>query len=88
MTDPHRSPGDSEAPPALGDDLKGVWSHFRAGNVVSCPMDHAPLALAVDASAGMYRFVCTQCGAASVWFESGPTGIRIRGASGHPSSDG
>jgi hypothetical protein len=37
------------------------------------------MALAVDASAVAYRFVCTQCGAASAWFESNANGIRVMG---------
>jgi hypothetical protein len=63
------------------DELRTAWDRFRAGDVVPCPLDGAHLALSVDASAGIYRFVCTQCGAASPWFESGATGIRLRDSS-------
>ncbi|HZU81534.1 MAG TPA: hypothetical protein VE987_01400 [Polyangiaceae bacterium] len=76
-----RRPPPAPAAPLGSDQLRTVWNGFRSGDVVPCPLDRAPLALTVDASAGMYRFVCTQCGAASVWFESGPGGIRVRG---HP----
>jgi hypothetical protein len=71
-----------ESPEALSslDELRDVWNRFRAGDCVPCPRDTAPLALAVDASAGLYRFVCTHCITASPWFESDPLGvIRIRG---------
>ncbi len=66
------------APFGTVEDLKEAWDRFRAGNVVYCPADQAPLALAVDGSAGAYRFVCTRCGLASPWFESGANGIRVR----------
>jgi hypothetical protein len=77
MTDGENAPG---APRALSsaDEVRSAWDVFRAGGVVDCPSDGAPLALAVDASAGAYRFVCTRCGTASCWFESGPQGVRLR----------
>jgi len=59
--------------------LVEAWAAFRAGNPVPCPGDGAPLALAVDGAAGVYRFVCVRCGAASQWFDSGANGLRIRG---------
>jgi hypothetical protein len=62
------------------EELGSVWDGFRSGSVVHCGKDDAPLALAVDAAAGAYRFVCTQCGNASPWFESSPNGIRVRNA--------
>jgi hypothetical protein len=67
-------------PSEPGEGLRACWARFRAGEPVPCPIDRAPLALTVDASAGTYRFVCTQCGVSSPWFESGPGGIRVRGA--------
>jgi hypothetical protein len=79
MADVQKSPDGSPTPLGSVDELRTAWTHFRSGNIVLCPIDQAPVALAVDASSGMYRFVCTQCGAASTWFESGPTGIRIPG---------
>jgi hypothetical protein len=80
MPDAERPPGGSHAP--LSDDqLRSAWDEFRAGAVVDCPNDGAPLALAVDASAGAYRFVCTRCGTSTAWFESTPQGLRLRGNS-------
>jgi hypothetical protein len=81
MADGQQSPDGPQAPRVSTDELRTVWDHFRSGDMVPCPLDRAPLALAVDASAGIYRFVCTQCGAASAWFESGLTGVLVRGPS-------
>ena len=81
MADAQKSPDGQPAPRVSTDELRTVWDHFRSGSMVLCPLDRAPLALAVDASAGIYRFVCTECGAASAWFESGPAGVQVRG---HP----
>ena len=66
------------APPAATDELVAAWDGFRRGDVVHCPRDRSHLALAVDASGGVYRFVCTRCGAVSPWFESGPAGLHLR----------
>lgn len=74
-------PYDGGAP---SEELRACWSRFRSGDPVPCPSDRAPLALAVDASAGTYRFVCTDCGAASPWFESGPAGMLLRA---HPDDE-
>lgn len=79
MADVQDSPDGSPAPLGSTDELSAAWTHFRSGNAVVCPIDRAPIALAVDASVGTYRFVCTKCGATSAWFESEPTGVRIRG---------
>ena len=57
--------------------VHGIWSHFRAGGSVPCPADGASMALAVDAFAAAYRFVCPTCGTASSWFESGVNGVRV-----------
>lgn len=86
MADVQDSPDSSPAPLTSTDELRAAWMHFRSGNAVWCPIDRAPIALTVDASVGTYRFVCTQCGASSAWFESEAGGVRIRGpASGrHP----
>jgi hypothetical protein len=59
-------------------ELSKIWDHFRAGGIVLCAQDKAPLAVAVDAAAGSYRFVCTQCGSSSPWFDSGPAGLRVQ----------
>jgi hypothetical protein len=80
MPEAERPPGDAYAP-LSDDELRGAWDLFRTGAPVPCPHDGAPLALAVDASAGVYRFVCTGCGASSPWFESTPQGLRLRGTS-------
>jgi hypothetical protein len=82
MPDAERPPGGSHAPITEAQ-LGSAWDEFRAGAVVDCPNDGAPLALAVDASAGVYRFVCTRCGTATPWFESTSQGLRLRRAS-HP----
>ena len=79
MTGIRKSAGGPDEPLESTDELRASWSRFRSGEAVPCPVDQAPLALAVDASAGTYRFVCTQCGTASAWFESGPAGIQVRG---------
>jgi hypothetical protein len=89
---------DAEKPPdataakagtlSTADGLQDVWARFRAGEVVPCPVDGAPLALAVDAAIGVYRFVCTRCGVASAWFEAGPSGVRQRGQAAPPGRGG
>jgi hypothetical protein len=63
---------------AAAPDIQVLWDAFRQGAVVLCPADGAPLALSVDGSAGVYRFVCTRCGLASPWFESGSGGVHVR----------
>lgn len=80
----------SEPPPYDGSpvstrgDLSMTWDRFREGSPVHCGKDEAPLALEVDAAAGIYRFVCTRCGNASPWFESGQAGLRVRSVTGAP----
>jgi len=79
MPDAATPPDGSPAPLSSMKELVDAWTRFRAGEVVPCPNDGESLALSVDASAGAYRFVCTTCGTASSWFESGPTGsVEIR----------
>jgi hypothetical protein len=80
MPDAERPPSGPPAP--LSDEqLRRAWDDFRSGAVVDCPNDGAPLALAVDASVGIYRFVCTRCGTATPWFECAGQGLRVRGSS-------
>jgi len=68
------------SPLASNDAVSAAWDLFRAGHVAPCPADGAPLALAVDGTSLVYRFVCVKCGAASPWFESGFGGaLRMRG---------
>jgi hypothetical protein len=63
--------------------LKPVWERFRDGGVALCPVDAAPMALAVDGSVDVYRFVCVRCGTSSPWFEAKLAGrISIKGQSG------
>jgi hypothetical protein len=81
MADTDRPPDGAPEPLASASVLQAAWERFRAGDAVACPVDGAPLALAVDASAAIYRFVCTHCGTASEWFESGLTGVRMHGSS-------
>jgi hypothetical protein len=78
MVDAAKPPDASRPPLGSADDIREVWDRFRAGGVVPCPTDSSPLALAVDGTMGVYRFVCTRCGLASPWFESGPGGLRVR----------
>jgi hypothetical protein len=61
--------------------LRPVWERFRRGGVALCPVDMGPMALAVDGSVDVYRFVCVQCGHASPWFEAKLDRLHIRGQS-------
>jgi hypothetical protein len=74
----------ADAPPPLStvEAVREVWDTFRTGSTVACPTDGAPMALSVDGSGGVYRFVCTSCGTSSAWFESGPGGLTLRVAPG------
>lgn len=54
-----------------------LWNRYRTGKSAMCPNDDMLLALSVDAG-NAYRFVCTQCGTASAWFEAAPSGIQVR----------
>ncbi|MGH7440451.1 MAG: hypothetical protein ACRENE_32575, partial [Polyangiaceae bacterium] len=62
------------APPPGGppldtaEEVRVVWEVFRGGGTVACPTDASPMALSVDGSAAVYRFVCTCCGTSSPWF--------------------
>lgn len=57
-----------------------LWAKFRAGDVIRCPRDQMGMALAVDGAAKAYRIVCTQCGLASAWFGTTPSGLVFRAA--------
>lgn len=72
------------APLSSPQEVSTAWDHFRAGGVAPCPADGAPLALAVDGTANVYRFVCVKCGCASPWFEAGAGGLTIRGPRATP----
>ncbi|HEY3817376.1 MAG TPA: hypothetical protein VGL81_09410 [Polyangiaceae bacterium] len=73
-----KPPDAASLPLSTTAELNDVWARFRGGAMVHCPVDAGPLALAVDGAAGAYRFVCTDCGLASPWFESGPLGTNVR----------
>ncbi len=62
---------------ATHEGVQGIWDQFRAGGSVNCPSDGAPMALAVDAFAAAYRFVCPACGVGSAWFEADRQGLRV-----------
>jgi hypothetical protein len=74
-------PAGLAVPLGTKEELRDVWERYRRGASVPCPADAVPMALAVDAAAGAYRFVCTQCGVSSAWFESSAHGIVVRGYS-------
>lgn len=61
-------------------DVTQLWAKYRAGELVRCPRDSAGVSLSVDGAAKAYRMVCTQCGLASPWFGTTPTGIVLRSA--------
>jgi hypothetical protein len=69
------------------DELGPLWDTFRAGKPVVCPREGGAVAVGVDATAHAYRLVCVRCGAATPWFESPPTGVRVRtGTSSMPAA--
>ena len=68
------------APLSTHAEVSAVWDVFRAGGVARCPVDGEPLALAVDGTSLVYRFVCVKCGTSSPWFESSFGGkLKLRG---------
>jgi hypothetical protein len=71
-------PSGSNVPLGSPEELREVWDRFRSGSTIACPTDGSPMALSVDGSSAAYRFVCTACGTASAWFESGPGGLAVR----------
>jgi hypothetical protein len=82
-----KPPAVPHVPLGTVEEVKEIWDRFRSGASVACPADGVAMALAVDAAVGVYRFVCTQCGLSSPWFESGPGGMHLRGyAQPHPRS--
>jgi hypothetical protein len=64
--------------PISVEELGPLWDAFRAGKPVVCPREGGAVAVAVDATAHAYRLVCVRCGAATPWFESPITGVRVR----------
>ena len=69
---------DDDARPFSQDSVEALWSAYRRGDMVGCPLDAQNLALSIDGTTKSYRFVCTQCGIASPWFMSSPDGIVLR----------
>lgn len=67
-----------ESPHLSHADIAQLWTKFRAGEVIQCPRDAGGMALAVDGAAKVYRLVCTQCGLASPWFGTTPSGLVFR----------
>jgi hypothetical protein len=78
---PPEPPEGVAEPLSSPEEVASAWAAFRKG-AASCPADGAPLALAVDGIANIYRLVCVKCGHASGWFEAGPGGLRFRGPHG------
>jgi hypothetical protein len=73
--------------PISPEELGPLWDAYRAGKAAVCPRDGGALAVAVDATAHAYRLICVRCGAATPWFESPPTGVRVRtGTSSMPAA--
>jgi hypothetical protein len=69
-------PGPNKGPLSLEETI-ALWRAFHDSGVAVCPRDSGPLALSIDA-ANSYRFVCTQCGTATIWFEVTPQGVQCR----------
>lgn len=67
-----------ESPHLSHAEITQLWAKFRAGEVIRCPRDTSGMALAVDGAAKAYRIVCTQCGLASPWFGTTPSGLVFR----------
>lgn len=87
---PPTSPGTAAAANQLTEsgDLRLTWESWRKGGVISCRGDGAPVALAVDGTVSTYRFICTECGNSSPWFEASPRGLVVRDALGESGQTG
>ncbi|MDB4942546.1 MAG: hypothetical protein JWP97_2080 [Labilithrix sp.] len=72
------APPDSPHPAMSHADVARLWAKFRSGEVIYCPRDRFGMALAVDGAAKAYRIVCTECGLASPWFGTTPSGLVFR----------
>ncbi len=70
--------GGDTSPHLSQPEITKLWSQWRAGEVLHCPRDASGMALAVDGAAKAYRIVCTQCGLASPWFGTTPSGLVFR----------
>jgi len=69
-------PGPSRGSLSL-EETAELWRHYQEGKLSSCPRDAGPLALSVDGG-NCYRFVCTWCGTATIWFEANGSGVHFR----------
>ena len=69
---------DAAHKPISPEELGPLWDVFRTGKPVVCPRDGGAVAVAVDATSHAYRMICVKCGAATPWFESPPSGVRVR----------
>lgn len=74
---PPEPPEGAATPLTSPEEVAATWAQSRTG-VALCPVDGAPLALAVDGTAHVYRFVCVKCGAASAWFEATMGVLKMR----------
>jgi hypothetical protein len=74
--------GPPESPRLFLAEVSALWVTFRSGDVATCPRDRFGVALSVDGATKSYRLVCTQCGLASPWFGTTPTGIVFRTLAG------
>jgi len=81
--------GAPESPYLSHTEITQLWAKFRAGDVIRCPRDAMGMALAVDGAAKVYRIVCTQCGLASPWFGTTPSGLAFKSPppTAHPGAD-
>jgi hypothetical protein len=48
--------------------VQELWETYRAGQLVLCPEDGTPMAIAIDGTSRAYRFVCVVSGLATPWF--------------------
>jgi hypothetical protein len=69
---------DTARRPISEQELGPLWDLFRTGKPVLCPREGGPVAVAVDSTAHAYRMICVHCGAATPWFESSLSGVRVR----------
>lgn len=82
--------GAPESPYLSHAEVASLWAKFRAGEVIQCPRDAKGMAVAVDGAAKAYRIICTQCGLASPWFGTTPSGLAFRNPTptAHPEGPG
>lgn len=74
--------GPQESPSLSPAEVSALWAKFRSGETAVCPRDKFGVALSVDGAAKSYRLVCTECGLASPWFGTTPSGLVFRTLAG------